>query len=443
MPTFRLTSVSARRSRSQASPLVERLRGRSANWSWAFIAQGISSLTSLGLSVLAGRALGASGLGVVFAGFAAYLVLLAIHRALVINPLIASSSTLQGPERRLATSAAVTATLTIGAVAALVLAIIGVAAGGTIGRALLVFAPWLVPSFAQDLFRSALFRDGRGRRAVVVQAVWLATLLVCAPAAAGVDSEWAVVGAWGLGAAIAALSAAAWVRATPAPLSVTRTWFFEVAFPFGRWLALHEGALAVSFFGLVVILTGILGAADVGGMRAADSIYAPFTLLGPALLLAALPAVSRVYARSHERAVRLAIGISSGSVFLTLIYSAVMLAAGSHLLTAFYGDSFEPYADLVVPMSAWQLALAAGYGFGILLLAEQRGKQLLVTGTVMSATSLVASPVLAEVDGVRGAVWGLGIAAVVGAALATYFSVRGSRVAPEGHPLPDRTAAES
>jgi hypothetical protein len=378
--------------------------------------------------VLAGRSLGASGLGVVFAGWAAYLVLLAIHRALVINPLIATSSALPRPERRLATRAAVTATLTIGVVAALALAILGAAVGGTIGRALLVFAPWLVPAFAHELLRSALFRDGRGREATLVQATWLVTLLVCAPVAAGVDSVWAVVGAWGLGAAIAALSAAAAVRATPAPLSVMRTWFFEVAFPFGRWLALHEGALAVSLFGLVVILTGILGAAGVGGMRAADSIFAPFTLLGPALLLAALPPVSRVYARSHGSAVRLAIGVSVGSVFLTLIYSAVMLVAGSYLLTAFYGGSFEPYADLVVPMSAWQLVVAAGYGFGILLLAEKRGKQLFVTGILASVTALIASPSLADVSGVRGAVWGLAIAAAVGSALAAYFSIRGPRL---------------
>jgi O-antigen/teichoic acid export membrane protein len=418
---------SARELRSLRGVLGERLRGRSANWSWAFVTQAISSLTSLGLSVLAGRTLGASGLGVVFAGWAGYLVLLAIHRALVVNPLIASSSMLSGPDRRTATRAAAAASLTIGVVAACALAILGAVAGGTMGRAWLVFAPWLVPAFAHELLRSALFRDGRGRQATLAQATWLVTLLVLAPVAAGVDSVWVVVGAWGIGAAIAALTAAASVGVSPARLSVMRTWFFEVAFPFGRWLALQEGVLALSLFGLVLILTRILGTAGVGGMRAADSIYAPFTLLGPALLLAALPPVSRAHARSQRDAVRLAIGISGGSVFLTVIYAAVMLVAGSSLLIAFYGGSFEPYADLVVPMCAWQLALAAGYGFGILLLAEKRGKQLFVTGALVSVTLLVASPALAEVYGVRGAVWGFAIAATVGGALAACLSIPASR----------------
>ncbi|MEI6271242.1 MAG: shikimate dehydrogenase, partial [Chloroflexota bacterium] len=47
----------------------------------------VINATSLGLSLIVGRTLGASGLGVAFAGFSAYVMLLALHRALVTIPL--------------------------------------------------------------------------------------------------------------------------------------------------------------------------------------------------------------------------------------------------------------------------------------------------------------------------------------------------------------------
>lgn len=427
---LRLTST-AQRSRwalAGVTTLFDQVSRGSASWSWAFVTQVISSATSLGLSLLAGRALGAHGLGIVFAGFTMYLILLALHRALVITPLISSSSMLVEMERLLATRTAMTVTLTFGGLAAGLLALLGTAAGGPIGDSLLIFAPWLVPAFVQELLRSSLFRDGRSRQAATIQVAWLGTMVICAPLAIRIDEEWAVVGAWGLGSIVAALSAVAWMRAMPMPLSVSRAWFLRVAFPFARWLVLQEGSVAIGTYGLILILTAILGAAGLGGLRAADSIFVPFTLLAPAMILAGVPAVSRTLARSHESAVHLAARISGACVLVTLAYSGVMLVAGSRILTAVFGESFEPYGNLVVPMSIWQLALTGSIGFGILLLAEQRGRAILVVGISMSATSLVASSVFATLHGVRGAVWGLAVGGAVGSFLCVYFGLRAPRI---------------
>jgi O-antigen/teichoic acid export membrane protein len=439
-----MTSAEAPRSRWDLFRIrvFGRLRQGSGTWSWAFVAQGISSVTSLGLSLLAGRALGVSGLGVVFAGFTGYGMLLALHRALVSTPLISSSSRLDDAKRRIATRTAFTITLSGGLVCAGVSAAIGASVGGPVGDGLLAFSPWIMPAFAQELFRTSLFRDGRGRRAAGADIAWLATMVACAPFAAQIDAAWAVVAAWGLGSVVAASIGACWLRAVPMSPSVARTWFLRVAFPFGRWLALQEGSYVLGYYGLIVILTAILGVSGVGGLRAADSIFSPFTLLAPALMLVGLPATSRALGRSRESAVNLAAWISGATVFLTLAYAGFMLVAGPHILTSLYGGAFEPYGDLVVPLSVVQITLASGIGFAILLRAEQRGRANFVGGTSMTATSLVASTFLAHLAGVDGAVWGLAVGATVGSFLMIYFGIRGPRAktVQSGTPQPTTTS---
>jgi O-antigen/teichoic acid export membrane protein len=399
----------------------------SGTWSWAFVAMGVSSATSFGLSLLAGRAVGASGLGVVFAGFTAYFMLLTVHRALVTTPLISSSSTWTEEERTRATRAALTVTLWGGVATAAVVALVAWVATGPIAHGLLVFTPWLVFAFANELFRSSLVRDGRARRAAIIDVCWLATMVAAAPLAARIDEVWAIVAAWGLGGVVAALIGAVSTRALPVSVSRARTWWVRFAFPFGRWLALQEGSFVVGFYGLYVVLIELLGTPDLGGLRAAESLFSPFTLLAPALLLAGLPAVSRAYAVSHEAAVRVAVAISGGSVLVTLVYTGLMLFAGPHLLAAVFGDSFEPYHDLVVPMSAGQLALAAGIGFVILLRAEQRGRATLVIGSAALLVTLCSSIFLATKAGIEGAVWGLSLGAAVGAALSIFTGIRAPR----------------
>jgi len=401
---------------------------RYRNWTWAFVGQSLSSATTLGLSILAGRALGVSALGVVAIGLGAYFILLSLQRALVTTPLISSSSNDADTERASATRAALTLTLTMGAIGAGLLAVVGLTIGGPIGDGMLVFAPWLAPTLTQDLLRTSLFRDGHGRAATLTDIAWFGTLLVCVPLAVSIGEIWAVVGAWGLGGLVAASLAGAVMRITPASPSVARTWFVGTAFPFGRWLLLQEGSFVIGFYGLVLLLTPILGATGLGGLRAAETIFAPMSLLAPALVVVGLPAVSRALSRSDDSAIKLAAGISGACVLLIIVYSGVMVVAGPSILTRIFGDAFEPYGDLVVPMSIWQLTLALGLGFTILLRGQQRGKVLLLSGTSMALTALVVSPVAAALEGVRGAVWGYISAAAVYGLLVVWFGLRGVRL---------------
>ena len=71
----------------QSTPWEDRPQDRERAWgaryfSWGFISQGFSSATNLGLSVLAARALGSGGLGVVAIAFSTYLMALGFGRAI-------------------------------------------------------------------------------------------------------------------------------------------------------------------------------------------------------------------------------------------------------------------------------------------------------------------------------------------------------------------------
>src|SRR5450755_2736877 len=69
---------------------------RSSSFAWGLTDQALSSATTLLFTLIAARSLGPSGLGTVTLGFAAYLSVLGVHRALVIDPLL---TRLESPAR--------------------------------------------------------------------------------------------------------------------------------------------------------------------------------------------------------------------------------------------------------------------------------------------------------------------------------------------------------
>ena len=127
-------------------------------FAWGFVSQGFSSATNLGLTVIAARVLGPGGLGTVAIAFASYLTILGFQRALVTDPLVAQYASLPADVRARSTRKALTVALLGAAAAAGLLGLIGVAAHGSIGRALVILAPWLPALVIQDFWRAVLFR---------------------------------------------------------------------------------------------------------------------------------------------------------------------------------------------------------------------------------------------------------------------------------------------
>ncbi len=267
-------------------------RGR-RTFAWGFVDQALSSAASLVLTVTAGRLLGPAGLGIIFVGFASYLVALGMQRAFVIDPLIATSSTASAPERLDADRSSLTIVVLGACVGTGILLAIGASSSAEFARGLLLFGPWLIPALVQDLLRSLLFRDGRGRLVTALDALWLGIMLCLIPVILHVGADWAIVGAWGCGALTAAAMGLAFLRIRPHRPSSALQWWRGSALALGRWLAAAGVIYTACLYGTVLLLGLTLGSASLGGLRAVMSAMTPLSLIAPAISLPGLPALAR------------------------------------------------------------------------------------------------------------------------------------------------------
>jgi O-antigen/teichoic acid export membrane protein len=406
--------------------LLRRLRATSTRgYTWGFVDQICSSATNFSLSLIAGRALGPDGLGVVVIGFSAYLLALGFQSSLLTTPLVASAAALPEEHRRGEIRRGLAISILAALLATLVFVSCGLAIPGHTGRAFLILSPWLVAGMLQDFLRSMLYQEGRFRRAAANDATWLAVMLLASPLAWFIGGEWAVVASWGCGAAAAAALGFAQLRIRPAPTRHVLGWWRVRIWPFGRWLGLEGTVYSATTTTNVFVLNGVLGAGSVGGLRVAQSVFAPLSLILPAITLPGLPATVRELAVSVRRAMRLAVMLSALVTSLALLYVAVMVLVGRRAIPYLYGSSFRQYEHLALPIGMWQLAGAAGTGFMIFLTAQRRGRELVAIRVTAAVLSTAFIALLASTYGLTGAAWGYAIGSGCATAL-TFVLVRRS-----------------
>jgi O-antigen/teichoic acid export membrane protein len=381
--------------------------------------QAISSATNLALVIVAARRLGPGGLGVVAVGFAAAVLFVVVQRSLITDPLVVTSATQHHNEARQSARAALTMVVMAGAASGAVLFLLGTWFQGTVGFGFRLFAPWL-PAFAlQDYWRYLLFRDQRGILAVLNDAAWAAAMTVAAIASAAMPTESAVVATWGLGAATGALLGFAQAGILPvSPLEALR-WWKERAWKVARWFGADHLASAVGNRGALLLVAALLGSKAVGGWRVTESIFAPLTLLVPAISLPGLPAVAEGLSRSLREAKRLALWLSLLPVVGVCFYILTLLAvggSGGRVLRVVFGQPFEAYSNLIAPVAVGQVVEAAALGGILLLKAAKAGRTLAMARAIGTACGLAAVAWLTVAHGLIGAAWGVAIGVTISSA---------------------------
>lgn len=393
-------------------------------FAWGFIAQVFSSATNFALTVMAGRLLGPAGLGVVVVGFGAYQLVAGLQRALVMHPIVADAAPLRGAERRWLAESGLTVVACSGIVATVGLALAGLVVAGHVGRGLLLFAPWLVAALLQEFWKTILFQEGRGAAGALSDCVRLSIMGLSLPVALVWRHDYVIVGGWGLGAAAGLSVGLASVPGRPERIRAAFAAWRQRAWGLGQWLAAREVVYQLLSYSTVLILAVILGTNGLGGLRSAEALFSPFSLVAAALVLPALPALSRAAATSHRRALRLTFGICAIAVGFGLGYMVLMAFVGPWLLIHLFGTSFSPFTNLVWPMAAVQVLNAAGISFTFLLLAEKRGRASLVAGIAASVATIACATGLALPYGVRGAAWGMAAGSAVGSVAVIYLALR-------------------
>lgn len=389
---------------------------------WGFIDQTCSSATNFGLTVISGRELGPAGLGTVFIGFSVYLIAVAVQRALLIEPLISSSSSLPPDDRKRISRFAVTMSITFAVLATLVVMTFGMILPGSAGRGFLIIAPWIGVAIIQDVWRDVLFRDARPSSAALNDATWLVIMALAIPFATSLATDWAFTGAWGCGALAGMALGFGQTRVAPSRLRDSWDWWQRDAMSFGKW---NAGSALVSSIGgnaTAFILTAIVGPAELGGFRASQSIFAPITLIIPAISLPGLPSVARALKTSSDEARRRGAMLSGIGVAAALGYMVVLLAGVWRLLPLIFGQDFARYRELIWPTAAAQTFTAAGIGLVLLLKAERRGHALLTIRSAGTVANLFFIVMLTLRFGVLGAAWGGAAGALVSLGLLWWSS---------------------
>lgn len=411
-------------------------RSRTLEFAWGFVDQGLASAVTFLLTVAAARSLGPAGVGTIAVGYSAFLVVLGLERALIIDPFLTSVHQATDATRR-ALAGALSSTIVFGLTATAIFLVLSATFHGTVAAGMNAFAPWLTPALVQALLRAAAFRAEAGRIAALSSVVWITSLVVLMAAGAR-GSATMLATAWGVAAILSItplLLKTAGVRLA-APQQAYR-WFTQDALSLGRWLASASIVSAATSYALMAAVTVILGAAAVGGYRAIESAFSFLSLIGMALANPGIRAMQHEVARGRKAAARLTIRLSALAGGLAVAYTGVLAAAQS-LVWLLYGQEFRSYSDLILPIALGQAVLGATGGVLILLKSQRRGRDITVIAVATPLAALSAAIPLALVGGLNPMAWGIAASTIVPFILAIVFGKGAIRTIPEA-PLSNGT----
>jgi O-antigen/teichoic acid export membrane protein len=376
--------------------------------------QGFSSLSNFAVGVVVARIAGPVGLGGFSLAYAFWLVLAALHRSLITDPMAIENDAVQhDAEER--TRLGFASEVTMGVATAILLLVIGIplyAAGQrTFGLALLAVSPWLPFLLLQDYWRwTGFMRRQPGKSLAndtvfnIIQGILFALLWV-----SHTHSIVFVIGSWGAGSVAGAVYGLWQFKTTPKLRDGIKG--LRARWELSKWLAGNSLFGWASSQASVLLAGFILGPAGLGALRASQTL-----VQGPALVLiqaggsVGLPEASRSLAdRGWAGLKKVSIVISGAGMISVAIVGTAVFILGGPLLKWTYGPAFShdwPAADL---FAVAFLITSVGLGPILVLKTTRNTRSLFRVQLISLVVSVVAVSVLAVTDGVAGAA----IAAIV------------------------------
>lgn len=405
---------------------------------WGLLDQVLASASNFLVTIIAAKTLSASDFGAFALAMAVAIVSVFLTRGLASDPLL-TAHVGDGPDEmrwavRSATGTAVLVSLALSAVTAVVAASLG----GTLAEVLLVLA-LLLPGLAlQDCLRFALIVRGRARATFLNDLLWF--VLQVPLMLLAVDREGGpamLLLAWGAAgcaaAAVGLLQAGTW----PGGPRTVRPWLrrHRELWPF---FVLDNLVYQATNLVLVVVISLATTLAQVGGFRAAMTVYAPLAIIGRGITGVAVPELAR--RRDDPAAVRrLALAIAWLLTPLALLWAVGARFVPDDVGRAFLGDSWglaEPLLTLAGASTAVSL-FTVGTVVGIRALGA--GRDGLTARVIVSGIVLVVSSIGAVLDGAHGVLVALVWSAPLQIATWWWLLVKASRrhLAAPTHVEPD------
>ena len=370
--------------------------------------QCVASISNFAVAIVVARISGPAGLGAFALAYAVWILMTLIHRALITVPM-AITGDLRGDQKQEFIRRGFAADVMFGVMAACIIAAVGsallVVGQHSFGIGMLAVAPWVLALNLQDYWRQMGFLLGNPRKSLMNDLLFNAVQALAFGAVflAGLHSVFAVVSAWGVAAATAALYGLRQFSIRPS-LRGGRS-FLMSQWPTSRWLV-SERATDWGAAQLYLIIAGaLLGPAAFGGLKAAQSL-----VVGPALLVInaggsfGLPEASRqLEERGWAGMARISRLVTGAGVLASSTCAIVVLIAAPTLLRLLYGPEFVAYAPSARIFSISLVFAAFSVGPILALTTTRRVRSLFAVMLAKLVFSVGAVCALTTAFGVTGA----------------------------------------
>jgi len=417
--------------------------------------QGFSSVSNFAMGVAVARVAGAAGLGAFAFAYAAWLVLVDVHRGLIIEPMAIEGDGRQAGTRTIERGFAAEVLLGSGATA--LFALVGVALHvlhiQAFATPMLFLAPWITVLLLQDYWRLvSIIRQRPGlalANDIVFSCAQGAAFLVII--AAHVHSSGAVISAWALGGLAGAAYGLCQYRARPTfrgGLTLIRS-----RWAMGRWLT---GSSLISWGAsqaYVYIAGALLGPAALGGLKASQALVA-----GPAGVLVqaggsiGLPEASNAYAeRGWKGLIKVTRVVTVAGIMSFVAAAFVLVLWGRELLSRIYGPQFAHMERVAVLLGVAYIVMSLSLGPLLVLKQTRNAHRILQTQIAGLVVSLVGVAVLTLRFGVVGTAYATIATAATGVVCVRWHQhvvgrlevgrPAGLATDPDGEPAPTLAAA--
>jgi O-antigen/teichoic acid export membrane protein len=392
---------------------------------WGLLDQVVSSGSNFLATIIAAKLLSAENFGAFALAMAVALVVVFLARGLAGDPLATAHAADSPEELRAAARMAVATTLFVTSACAVVTAVVGLAVGGVAGPVLLALAVLLPGLAIQDLLRFVLIIGGQAKRTFLNDLFWLVVQGPLMVLAGATGSGAFVLLAWGVAGNLAAVLGF-WQTRTPlgGPGAI-RPWLVRHR---NLWPFFVLDNLVYQAINLVLIIVISLAStlAQVGGFRAAMTVYAPLAIIGRGVVGVAVPELAR--RREDPLAVRrlgllIAWALTPLAVIAAVLTQLIPDSVGASILGASWSmaDPLLLLAGAVTAVSLFTVGTVAG------IRALGAGREGLTARILVSLVAIAFGSVGAVVGGAHGALTALAMSSPLQIGTWWWLLVKASR----------------
>ncbi|GAA1295727.1 membrane protein [Planotetraspora silvatica] len=384
---------------------------------WGLADQALASATSIALTVVVAREVDIVALGAFAIANTLYMIILSFSRTVVSEPLLVRFSHVSEGEHRRGTRQSTGLALLIGVGGGVLLLAARPLYGGPVAEAVVPLAIFLPGLLLKDAWRFAFIAADRPGQAIVNDLVWAVGQVagVGWVVASGRPTLSGLVTAWAASAAVAALVGSAQARLLPAPLKA-RGWIVSHRDLLPAYLVEFLARIGGRNLALLAI-GGVNGLPALGAIRAAEVVYGPLNVVLQAGNLVAIPQAVGALKRS---AATLRATVTAQSAALTVMaacYAVLTLILPDGLGRALLGGSWDQARAVLLPTALIYTGVAAMTGAVVGLRALGDNRRSPAVRLLLVPLTIGCGVAGGQLYGAVGAVAGLGLANLAGAAL--------------------------